>query len=85
MIIQNTQYTVYSLCLSVLLSLNLTRLMSIIIKLNLEKKNKGLKSFNWSKNDFLSAFSVQPMLMIYSVKKIRDLINFLTTNVGLMP
>lgn len=59
--------------------------MSIIIKLNLEKKNKGLKSFNWSKNDFVSAFRVQPMLMIYSVKKIRDLINFLTTNVGLMP
>ncbi|KAL0014526.1 hypothetical protein SO802_001595 [Lithocarpus litseifolius] len=60
------------------------RSMSLISKVNREKKKEVLRSFGWSENDFLTAFRVQPMLMICSEKKIRDVLDFLTTKGGLM-
>ncbi|XP_030953622.1 uncharacterized protein LOC115976468 isoform X1 [Quercus lobata] len=60
------------------------RSMSLISKVNWEKKKEVLRSFGWSENDFLTAFRVQPMLMICSEKKIRNVLDFLTTKGGLM-
>ncbi|KAM3713345.1 hypothetical protein ACB094_01G247800 [Castanea mollissima] len=60
------------------------RSMSLISKVNWERKKEVLRSFGWSENDFLTAFRVQPMLMICSEKKIRDVLDFLTTKGGLM-
>ena len=60
------------------------RSMSVISKVNWEKKKEVLRSFGWSENDFLTAFRVQPMLMICSEKKIRNVLDFLTTKGGLM-
>lgn len=60
------------------------RSMSLISKVNWEKKKEVLRSFGWSENDFLTAFRVQPMLMICSQKKIRYVLDFLTTRGGLM-
>ena len=60
------------------------RSMSVISKVTWEKKKEVLRSFGWSENDFLTAFRVQPMLMICSEKKIRNVLDFLTTKGGLM-
>jgi mTERF domain-containing protein len=59
------------------------RCMSIISKVKWEKKKEVLTSFGWSENEFLLAFRVQPMLMICSEKKIRDVMDFLTNKAGL--
>ncbi|GLT54712.1 hypothetical protein SLA2020_278900 [Shorea laevis] len=61
------------------------RCMSAISKVGWEKKKEVLKSFGWSEDVFLSAFRVQPMLMICSEKKIRDVMDFLMNKAGLMP
>ncbi|GMY13135.1 transcription termination factor MTERF6, chloroplastic/mitochondrial-like [Fagus crenata] len=61
------------------------RSMSIISKVNWEKKKEVLRSFGWSETDFILAFRVQPMIMICSVKKIGDVLEFLTTKAGLRP
>ncbi|KAK7852763.1 hypothetical protein CFP56_037982 [Quercus suber] len=60
------------------------RSMSLISKVNWEKKKEVLRSFGWSENDFLTAFRVQPMLMICSQKKVRYVLDFLTTKGGLI-
>lgn len=61
------------------------RCMSIISKVRWEKKKEVLTSFGWSEDEFLSAFRVQPMLMICSEKKIRDVMDFLMNKTGLKP
>ncbi|GLT54713.1 hypothetical protein SLA2020_278910 [Shorea laevis] len=61
------------------------RCMSIISKVRWEKKKEVLTSFGWSEDEFLSAFRVQPMLMICSEKKIRYVMDFLMNKAGLKP
>jgi mTERF domain-containing protein len=61
------------------------RCRSTISKVKWEKKKGVLMSFGWSESEFLSAFRVQPMLMLCSEKKIRDVMDFLMNKVGLKP
>uniref|UniRef100_A0A5B7CDJ9 Mitochondrial transcription termination factor family protein n=1 Tax=Davidia involucrata TaxID=16924 RepID=A0A5B7CDJ9_DAVIN len=59
------------------------RSMSVNSKLNWEKKKEVLMSFGWSESEFNLAFKVQPMCMICSEKKIREVMDFFVNKVGL--
>ncbi|KAB1211773.1 hypothetical protein CJ030_MR6G025618 [Morella rubra] len=59
--------------------------MATISKVKWEKKKEILKSFGWSENEFLSAFRVQPMLMVCSEEKIKDVMDFMINKAGLKP
>ncbi|XP_059623158.1 uncharacterized protein LOC132266321 [Cornus florida] len=52
-------------------------------KLNWEKKKEAYMSFSWSESTFNLAFKLQPICMIRSEKKIRELMNFFVNKVGL--
>ncbi|KAF8376981.1 hypothetical protein HHK36_030353 [Tetracentron sinense] len=57
--------------------------LSVLSKLNWEKKKEAFKSFGWSEDDIHSAFKVQPMFMLTSEKKIRLLMDFFVNKLGL--
>lgn len=61
------------------------RSMTIISKANWEKKKRVFLSFGWSEDEFHSAFKVQPMCMLSSEKKIRELMEFFVNKLGLKP
>ncbi|KAK9225530.1 hypothetical protein WN943_010572 [Citrus x changshan-huyou] len=61
------------------------RSMSVLSKANWEKKKDVLMSFSWSEDEFYLAFKRQPMLMLSSTKKIRELMDFFVNEIGLKP
>ncbi|KAF8411851.1 hypothetical protein HHK36_004410 [Tetracentron sinense] len=61
------------------------RTIAMLSKLKWENKREALKSFGWSEDDILSAFKVQPMYMLASEKKIKELMDFFVNKVGLKP
>ncbi|KAA8530118.1 hypothetical protein F0562_004827 [Nyssa sinensis] len=58
------------------------RSMSVNSKLKWERKKEALMSFGWSESEFNSAFKVQPMCMICSEIKIRELMDFFVNRAG---
>lgn len=61
------------------------RSMSVLSKATWEKKKDALMSFSWSEDEFYLAFKRQPMLMLSSTKKIRELMDFFVNEIGLKP
>ncbi|KAK2991208.1 hypothetical protein RJ640_028106 [Escallonia rubra] len=54
-----------------------------ISKLLWAKKKEALMSFGWTESEFDSAFEAQPILMLLSEKKIRDMMDFFVNKIGL--
>ncbi|KAK9272465.1 hypothetical protein L1049_002838 [Liquidambar formosana] len=61
------------------------RSMSMISKTKWEKKKKLFLDCGWSEDEFFLAFKVQPLCMLCSEKKIRELMEFFVNKVGLKP
>ncbi|KDP46308.1 hypothetical protein JCGZ_10148 [Jatropha curcas] len=59
--------------------------MSKITKTFWESKKKLLMSFGWSEQDFLLAFRAQPLFMVTSENKMKELMEFYLTKVSLEP
>lgn len=59
------------------------RSMSMVSKRKWLKKKEVLLSSGWSEKEFTSAFKLQPMLMLCSEKKIKELMDFLVNKAGL--
>lgn len=60
------------------------RSMATVSKATWERKKELLMSFGWSENVFSTAFKVQPMLMLCSESKIKELMDF-SMKAGLQP
>lgn len=54
-------------------------------KKNWENKREVLMRFGWSEDEFLSAFRTQPMMMLCSEAKLRELMEFFVDTLGLEP
>ncbi|KAK6928506.1 Transcription termination factor, mitochondrial/chloroplastic [Dillenia turbinata] len=59
--------------------------MTKMTKATWDKKKEIFMSYGWSEKEFHSAFTVQPMLMLCSEKKIRELLHFFIEKAGFKP
>ncbi|XP_043723626.1 transcription termination factor MTERF2, chloroplastic-like [Telopea speciosissima] len=59
--------------------------MSVMSKQNWESKREAFKSFGWSDDEFLSAFKLQPMVMLTSENKLGKLMDFFVNVLHLKP
>ncbi|KAK4759407.1 hypothetical protein SAY87_022538 [Trapa incisa] len=54
-------------------------------KMNWKKKRELFRLFGWSDEEFVSAFKVQPMMMVTSEAKLRQMMEFFVGRLGLEP